>query len=123
MPDMSSIFLGVELRTWITGGAIVLLVAEPRYPGTIGTLTLCNVSLSIGKPRESKAPAYRLMPNGVSGSGMAVKKARDKSGAHAAQDTQRSDALVLFGVTGDLAYKMIFPALYALAGRAGSTCR
>ena len=27
MPDMSSTFLGVELRTWITGGAIVLLVA------------------------------------------------------------------------------------------------
>ena len=27
----------------------------------------------------------------------------------------RSDALVLFGVTGDLAHKMIFPALYALA--------
>jgi glucose-6-phosphate 1-dehydrogenase len=26
-----------------------------------------------------------------------------------------SDALVLFGVTGDLAHKMIFPALYALA--------
>ena len=25
-----------------------------------------------------------------------------------------SDALVLFGVTGDLAHKMIFPALYAL---------
>ncbi len=28
-----------------------------------------------------------------------------------------SDALVLFGVTGDLAHKMIFPALYAMAGR------
>ncbi|MDR3691045.1 MAG: glucose-6-phosphate dehydrogenase [Fimbriimonas sp.] len=28
-----------------------------------------------------------------------------------------SDALVLFGVTGDLAYRMIFPALYALAKR------
>src|ERR1039457_145912 len=26
-----------------------------------------------------------------------------------------SDALVLFGVTGDLAHKKIFPALYALA--------
>ncbi|HSH29060.1 MAG TPA: glucose-6-phosphate dehydrogenase [Thiohalobacter sp.] len=30
-------------------------------------------------------------------------------------DTAWSDALVLFGVSGDLAYKMIFPALYALA--------
>jgi len=29
----------------------------------------------------------------------------------------QSDALVLFGITGDLAYKMIFPALYALAKR------
>lgn len=28
-----------------------------------------------------------------------------------------ADALVLFGVTGDLAYKMIFPALYALVKR------
>jgi glucose-6-phosphate 1-dehydrogenase len=29
----------------------------------------------------------------------------------------RSDALVLFGVTGDLTHKMIFPALYAMAQR------
>src|SRR6478609_5996253 len=29
----------------------------------------------------------------------------------------QSDALVVFGVTGDLAYKMIFPALYALVKR------
>ena len=29
----------------------------------------------------------------------------------------KSDALVVFGVTGDLAYKKIFPALQALAGR------
>jgi glucose-6-phosphate 1-dehydrogenase len=28
-----------------------------------------------------------------------------------------SDALVLFGATGDLAHKMIFPALYAMARR------
>jgi glucose-6-phosphate 1-dehydrogenase len=31
--------------------------------------------------------------------------------------TRQSDALVLFGVTGDLAHKMIFPALYAMAKR------
>jgi glucose-6-phosphate 1-dehydrogenase len=31
--------------------------------------------------------------------------------------TAHSDVLVLFGVTGDLAYKMIFPALYAMAKR------
>jgi glucose-6-phosphate 1-dehydrogenase len=29
----------------------------------------------------------------------------------------RSDALVLFGVTGDLVHKKIFPALYAMAKR------
>ena len=29
----------------------------------------------------------------------------------------QSDALVLFGVTGDLAHKMIFPALYEMAQR------
>jgi glucose-6-phosphate 1-dehydrogenase len=33
------------------------------------------------------------------------------------QDKPRSDALVLFGVTGDLAYKKIFPALHAMARR------
>lgn len=32
-------------------------------------------------------------------------------------NTLRSDALVLFGVTGDLVRKMIFPALYAMAKR------
>jgi len=31
--------------------------------------------------------------------------------------SSRSDALVLFGVTGDLAHKMIFPALYAMSKR------
>src|SRR5512140_3226014 len=30
---------------------------------------------------------------------------------------EHSDALVLFGVTGDLAHKMIFPALYAMTKR------
>jgi len=29
----------------------------------------------------------------------------------------QSDALVVFGVTGDLACKMIFPALYAMVKR------
>ena len=35
--------------------------------------------------------------------------------------TSRSDALVLFGVTGDLAHKMIFPALYAMVKRGSLT--
>ena len=33
------------------------------------------------------------------------------------RDASASDALVLFGVTGDLAHKKIFPALYAMAKR------
>ena len=36
---------------------------------------------------------------------------------HSAAHPAPSDALVLFGVTGDLAHKMIFPALYAMARR------
>jgi glucose-6-phosphate 1-dehydrogenase len=36
---------------------------------------------------------------------------------HTSRNSPRSDALVLFGVTGDLAHKMIFPALYAMAKR------
>jgi glucose-6-phosphate 1-dehydrogenase len=39
------------------------------------------------------------------------------SGRDRAGDSAPSDALVLFGVTGDLAHKMIFPALYAMAKR------
>ncbi len=35
----------------------------------------------------------------------------------------KSDALVIFGVTGDLAHKMIFPALYAMVKRGCSTCQ
>lgn len=35
----------------------------------------------------------------------------------------RSDALVVFGVTGDLAHKMIFPALYAMAKRGDLTAQ
>lgn len=35
----------------------------------------------------------------------------------AASDRPRSDALVFFGASGDLAYKKIFPALYAMAKR------
>ena len=34
-------------------------------------------------------------------------------------DATQSDALVLFGVTGDLTHKKIFPALYAMAKRGG----
>ena len=33
--------------------------------------------------------------------------------------TAQSDALVVFGITGDLAHKKIFPALYAMAKRGG----
>ena len=41
-------------------------------------------------------------------------------------EIQKSDALVFFGATGDLAYKKIFPALQAMVKRgpaAGKRCR
>lgn len=43
-----------------------------------------------------------------------VRAVLQTSTLHQQRDSHRSDALVLFGVTGDLAYKMIFPALYAM---------
>jgi glucose-6-phosphate 1-dehydrogenase len=39
------------------------------------------------------------------------------AGLHLCMETAHSDALVIFGVTGDLAHKMIFPALYAMVKR------
>ncbi len=36
--------------------------------------------------------------------------------------TSHSDALVVYGVTGDLAHKMIFPALYAMVKRGTLEC-
>jgi glucose-6-phosphate 1-dehydrogenase len=41
--------------------------------------------------------------------------------SNADDGAQRSDALVFFGATGDLAYKQIFPALYAMATRGALT--
>ena len=41
--------------------------------------------------------------------------------AHVNDRPPASDALVLFGVTGDLAHKMIFPALYAMVERGALT--
>ena len=38
------------------------------------------------------------------------------------QDRARSDALVFFGATGDLAYKKLFPALQAMARRGRLDC-
>jgi len=48
-----------------------------------------------------------------------------KSGAktEACDGGREFGALVLFGVTGDLAHKMIFPALYAMAKRGTSRFR
>ena len=51
---------------------------------------------------------------------MQIGMMRRKSGAESGDTHSRptpADALVIFGVTGDLAHKMIFPALYAMAKR------
>src|SRR5204862_4784915 len=42
---------------------------------------------------------------------------RRSLGEAARMSHERSDALVFFGITGDLAYKKIFPALHAMARR------
>jgi glucose-6-phosphate 1-dehydrogenase len=47
---------------------------------------------------------------------MTRRKAGDEMGSKHSRTTP-ADALVIFGVTGDLAHKMIFPALYAMAKR------
>jgi glucose-6-phosphate 1-dehydrogenase len=45
-----------------------------------------------------------------------MRKGRRKEGERLMR-TSQSDALVVYGVTGDLAHKMIFPALYAMVKR------
>src|SRR5471032_1553863 len=67
-----------------------------------------------------KAPASRcLMIAGRTGSRYAWRLNNKKKVIHMNKfdGKARSDALVVFGATGDLAYKKIFPALYALAKR------
>ena len=46
-----------------------------------------------------------------------MRRAHSVEGGSADSRTTQADALVIFGVTGDLAHKMIFPALYAMAKR------
>ncbi len=43
--------------------------------------------------------------------------------ADTANDVGRADALVLFGITGDLAQKMVLPALYGLVSQGFGLCR
>jgi len=51
-----------------------------------------------------------------------MKRKKEKNDMGEASDKlAKSDALVLFGVTGDLAHKMIFPALYAMVKRGDLT--
>src|SRR5450756_1158269 len=46
-----------------------------------------------------------------------MRRKRDAEMGNTHSRTTSADALVIFGVTGDLAHKMIFPALYAMAKR------
>ena len=46
-----------------------------------------------------------------------MRRAHSVEGGSAYSRTTPADALVVFGATGDLAHKMIFPALYAMARR------
>jgi glucose-6-phosphate 1-dehydrogenase len=47
----------------------------------------------------------------------ATKRRKDENMTRNYEQAIRSDALVLFGITGDLAHKMIIPALYAMVKR------
>ena len=58
------------------------------------------------------------MPGVVS---LADVKKKPPPGRGCLMTATHSDALVIFGVTGDLAHKMIFPALYAMAKRGSLT--
>src|SRR5207245_161695 len=46
-----------------------------------------------------------------------IRRARRERAVMKTSKPERSDALVFFGATGDLAYKKIFPALYAMTKR------
>src|SRR5213075_831466 len=71
------------------------------------------------RPRRVALPALQLAGRGgVPGPpalrhAIRVRRPRREE----AMTTARSDALVFFGATGDLAYKKIFPALQAMARR------
>ena len=66
----------------------------------------------------------RLRQQGALGHALRVRRPRRASrGGLAPMPAPRSDALVFFGATGDLAYKKIFPALQPWSGAATSTCR
>ena len=57
------------------------------------------------RPRASVSP-----PTGL-------RRARLPPGARASAPVRVPDALVVFGITGDLAFKQIFPALYAMMAK------
>ena len=46
-----------------------------------------------------------------------MKRKKNPETGHTPGRTKSADALVTFGVTGNLAHKMIFPALYAMGKR------
>jgi len=57
------------------------------------------------------------MPVGQLGSGFEERMKKNSNAADAPPATASSDALVLFGGTGDLARKKIYPALLAMVER------
>src|SRR5688572_31719632 len=69
----------------------------------------------------SNPPAKSITPTGFSrrceSSLVVTSRRRDEDMNENSDKAVQSDALVLFGITGDLAYKMIIPALYAMAKR------
>src|SRR5205823_3678108 len=66
---------------------------------------------------NASARAARICSRTSSSRPCASSSADTSSRRAAASTMERSDALVFFGATGDLAYKKIFPALHSMAHR------
>ena len=91
-----------------------------NFQGCVGeSLTTRNDEITAPRACRSWRPCGNPMPGVVSLAD--VRKSRRQEG-RCLMTATHSDALVIFGVTGDLAHKMIFPALYAMAKRGSPDC-
>src|SRR5690348_8909487 len=101
---------------------------EGRRRSPLGGVEPCSSPSAARTPRATSSGRWTASPS-ISGhvprevnaaspeAGDQVTHPRRYSGGPMSQDRPRSDALVFFGATGDLAYKKIFPALQAMARR------
>ena len=98
--------------------------AGSRHDGSPSASTETGIRLRRKAPRDRAMRRRRLRVNGevTFRAGLVFKQPAGRMASPLAKgrpcmSATRSDALVVFGVTGDLAHKMIIPALYALVKR------